>query len=130
MGRYSSYIEVEVDLDYYEDQIMEYIEPDSISEALDMMERWGYSDGDLISHILEHMDSDLFMQKVSDLLTVEDALTLAKQIYQYGDGIRQQRLTAKDNQIKELKQRVDDLLALNHTVITEKGEPAHETEDV
>ena len=109
MGRYSSYIEVEVDLDYYEDQIMEYISPDSISEALDMMERWGYSDGDLISHILEHMDGDLFMQKVSDLLTVEDALTLAKQIYQYGYGIREQRLTAKDNQIAELREKINKL---------------------
>lgn len=109
MGRYNSYIEVEVDLDNYEDQIMEYMEPDNISEALDMMDRWGYSDGDLISHILEHMDSDLFMQKVSDLLTVEDALTLVKQIYRYGDGISQQRLTAKDNQINELREKIHKL---------------------
>ncbi len=109
MGRYNSYIEVEVDLDNYEDQIMEYMEPDNISEALDMMDRWGYSDGDLISHILEHMDSELFMQKVSDLLTVEDALTLAKQIYQYGYHISQQRLTAKDNQINELREKIRKL---------------------
>ena len=119
MGRYNSYIEVEIDLDNYEDQIMDYMEPDNINDALELMERWGYSDGDILDHMLEDMDNELFLSKVADILTVESALDLVKKVYQYGDTIRIRNMTAKDNQIKELKQRVDDLLALNHTVIKE-----------
>jgi len=119
MGRYNSYIEVEIDLDNYEDQIMDYMEPDNINDALDMMERWGYSDGDILDHMLEDMDNELFLSKIADLLTVDTALDLVKRVYQYGDTIRIRNMTAKDNQIAELKQRVDDLLALNHTVIKE-----------
>lgn len=121
MGRYNSYIEVEIDLDNYEDQIMDYMEPDNINDALDMMERWGYSDGDILDHMLEDMDNELFLSKIADLLTVDTALDLVKRVYQYGETIRIRNITAKDNQITELKQRVDDLLALNHTVIKESN---------
>jgi hypothetical protein len=121
MGRYNSYIEVEIDLDNYEDQIIDYMEPDNINDALDMMERWGYSDGDILDHMLEDMDNELFLSKIADLLTVDTALDLVKKVYQYGDTIRIRNMTAKDNQIAELKQRVDDLLALKRTVIKESN---------
>jgi len=122
MGWRSSEIEVTsvINLDDYDDEIMEYVEPDNIIDAMEMMDRWGYSDGDIIEHMLE--EPDAFLAKVSNVLTVETALELVKDVYEYGHGIQVRNLTAKENQIKELKQRVDDLLALNHTVITEQKE--------
>lgn len=128
MGWRSSEIEVyhTVDLADYDDEIMEYVEPDNISDALDMMERWGYSDGDIIEHMLD--EPSTFLEKVSNVLTVETALALVKDVYEYGHSIQVRNLTAKENQIKELKQRVDDLLALNHTVITEKEETTDESQ--
>jgi len=131
MGWRSSEIEVTsvINLDDYDDEIMEYVEPDNIIDAMEMMDRWGYSDGDIIEHMLE--EPDAFLAKVSNVLTVETALELVKDVYEYGHGIQVRNLTAKENQIKELKQRVDDLLALNHTVITEqKEETTHDTQDV
>ena len=127
MGWRSSEIEVyhTIDLADYDDEIMEYVEPDNISDALDMMERWGYSDGDIIEHMLD--EPSTFLEKVSNVLTVETALALVKDVYEYGHSIQVRNLTAKENQIKELKQRVDDLLALNHTVITEKEETTDES---
>ena len=128
MGWRRSEIEVTttIDLCDYDDEIMDYIEPDNIIDAMEMMERWGYSDGDIIEHMLE--EPDAFLEKVSNVLTVETALVLVKDVYEYGHSIQVRNLTAKENQIKELKQRVDDLLALNHTVITEqKEETTHES---
>ena len=131
MGWRNSEIEVTsvINLDDYDDEIMAYVEPDNIIDAMEMMDRWGYSDGDIIEHMLE--EPDAFLAKVSNVLTVETALELVKDVYEYGHGIQVRNLTAKENQIKELKQRVDDLLALNHTVITEqKEETTHDTQDV
>lgn len=128
MGWRSSEIEVYhcIDLSDYDDEIMEYVEPDNIIDAMELMDRWGYSDGDIIEHMLE--EPDAFLAKVSNVLTVETALALVKDVYEYGHSIQVRNLTAKENQIKELKQRVDDLLALNHTVITEqKEETTHES---
>ena len=127
MGWRSSEIEVTttIDLCDYDDEIMEYMEPDNINDAMELMERWGYSDGDIIEYMLEEPSS--FLEKVSNVLTVETALTLVKDVYEYGHAIQVRNLTAKENQIKELKQRIDDLLALNHTVITEKEETTHES---
>jgi hypothetical protein len=127
MGWRNSYIEIttEIDLNNYDEEIMEYVEPDNISDALDMMEGWGYSDGDILEHMLE--EPAAFLEKVSNVLTVETALALVKDVYEFGHAIQVRNLTAKENQIKELKQRVDDLLALNHTVITEKEETTHES---
>ena len=130
MGWRNSYIEIttEIDLNNYDDEIMEYMEPDNINDALELMERWGYSDGDIIEHMLEGMDDSVFLEKVSNILTVETALALVKDVYEYGHSIQVRTLTAKENQINELKQRVDDLLALNHTVITEqKEDTTHES---
>jgi hypothetical protein len=130
MGWRDSHVEVTtiIDLDDYADEIMDYVEPDNISDALDMMEGWGYSDGDIIEHMLE--EPDAFLAKVSNVLTVETALALVKDVYEFGHAIQVRNLTAKENQIKELKQRVDDLLALNHTVITEKEETTDDTQNV
>jgi hypothetical protein len=117
-----------INLDDYDDEIMDYVEPDNIIDAMEMMDRWGYSDGDILDHMLEDMDNELFLSKVADILTVESALTLVKSVYEYGHSIQVRNLEAKSNQINELKQRVDDLLALNHTVITEqKEETTHES---
>ena len=124
MGWRNSYIEIstEIDLNNYDDEIMDYMEPDNIIDALELMDRWGYSDGDILDHMLEDMDNELFLSKVADILTVESALDLVKKVYQYGDTIRIRNMTAKDNQITELKQRVDDLLALKHTVNKEDND--------
>jgi hypothetical protein len=124
MGWRNSYIEIstEIDLNDYDSDIMDYMEPDNINDALDLMERWGYSDGDIIAHMLEDMDTSEFLEKVSSILTVETALALVKDVYELGNNIQVRNLTAKDNQIAELKQRVDDLLALNHTVIKESND--------
>lgn len=129
MGWRNSEIEVTsvINLDDYDDEIMEYMEPDNIIEAMEMMDRWGYSDGDILDHMLEDMDNELFLSKVADILTVESALSLVKSVYEYGHSIQVRNLEAKSNQINELKQRVDDLLALNHTVITEKEETTNES---
>lgn len=126
MGWRNSYIEIstEIDLNNYDEEIMEYVEPDNISDALDMMEGWGYSDGDILEHMLE--DPAVFLEKVSNVLTVETALALVKDVYEYGHSIQVRNLTAKQNQNNELRQRVDDLLALNHTVIKENEETEHE----
>lgn len=128
MGWRSSEIEVyhTIDLADYDDDIMEYVEPDNIIDAMELMDRWGYSDGDIIEHMLD--EPDAFLAKVSNVLTVETALALVKDVYEYGHGIMAHNLTVKTNQINELKQKVDELLALNHTVITEKEETTHESQ--
>lgn len=127
MGWRRSEIEVyhTIDLSDYDDEIMEYMEPDNIIDAMEMMDRWGYSDGDILDHMLE--EPETFLEKVSNVLTVETALDMVKQIYEIGHSIQMRNLNVKDNQIADLKQRVDDLLALNHTVITEKEETTDES---
>lgn len=122
MGWRRSEIEVTsvINLDDYDDEIMEYMEPDNIIDAMELMDRWGYSDGDIIEHMLE--EPDAFLAKVSNVLTVETALDMVKEIYQLGHSVQMSNLTAKENQIADLKQRVDDLLALNHTVIKEASD--------
>ena len=126
MGWRNSYIEVstEIDLNNYDDEIMEYMEPDNINDALELLERWGYSEGAILEYMLE--EPDAFLSIVSSVLTVETALALVKDVYELGQGIQQRNLTAKENQITELKQRVDDLLELNHAVIKENKETEHE----
>ena len=126
MGWRNSYIEIstEIDLNDYDDDIMEYMKPDNISDALELLERWDYSDSDVIKHLLE--EPDAFYRMVEESLTVETALALVKDVYELGQNILQRRLDTKENQINELRQRVDDLLALNHTVIKENEETGHE----
>ena len=128
MGWRSSYIEIstEIDLNDYDDAVMEYVEPDNISDALELMERWGYSEADILAHMLEETDSVVFLEQLSSVLTVETALALVKDVYEYGHSIQQRTLTAKENQNHVLRQKVDELLALNHTVIKENEETGHE----
>tara|TARA_R100001460_G_scaffold81444_1_gene122365 strand:+ start:185 stop:595 length:411 start_codon:yes stop_codon:yes gene_type:complete len=109
MGWRNSYIEVttEIDLNNYDDEIMEYVEPDNISDALDMMEGWGYTDGDILNHMME--DPSAFLEKVSSILTVETALELVKNVYEYGHGIMAHNLTVRSNQIDELREKIRQL---------------------
>lgn len=128
MGWRNSYIEVstEIDLNDYDDEVMEYVKPDNLSDALELMERWGYNEADILAHMLEETDSIVFLEQVASVLTVETALALVKDVYEYGQGIQKRNLTAKENQNHELRQKVDALLALNHTVIKENEETEHE----
>ena len=128
MGWRNTEIEVTsvINLDDYDDEIMEYVEPDNLSDALELMERWGFGDGDILDHMLESMDEQSFLSRVSDVLTVQTALALVQAVYEYGHGIQVRNLTAKQNQNNELRQKVDELLALNHTVIKENEETEHE----
>ena len=109
MGWRSSEIEVyhTVDLADYDDEIMEYMEPENIIEAIEMMERWGYSDGDIIEHMME--DPSAFLEKVSNILTVETALKLVKDVYEYGHSIMAHNLTVRQNQIDELREKIRQL---------------------
>jgi hypothetical protein len=114
-----------IDLCDYDDEIMEYMEPDNINDAMDMMGRWGYSDGDIIEYMLDDVGS--FLEKVSNALTVETALALVKDVYEYGEDIRKRNLTAKDNRITELSGRIDELLKLNHQLIAESNDESSTT---
>ena len=109
MGWRSSEIEVTsvINLDDYDDEIMDYMEPDNIIDAMELMDRWGYSDGDIIEHMLE--EPDAFLAKVSNVLTVETALEMVKDVYEYGHSIQVRNLTAKENQIKELREKIRQL---------------------
>lgn len=109
MGWRRSEIEVYhcIDLSDYDDEIMEYLEPDNVIEAMEMMDRWGYSDGDILEHMME--DPSAFLEKVSNILTVETALELVKNVYDYGHGIMAHNLTVKTNQIDELREKIRQL---------------------
>jgi len=98
-----------IDLCDYDDDIMEYVEPDNIEDALELMERWGYSDGDILAHMLDDMDNELFLSKVAGVLTVESALSLVKDVYVYGRGAQVRHLMAQDNQIQELREKIRQL---------------------
>jgi hypothetical protein len=98
-----------IDLCDYDDEIMDYVEPDNINDALEMMERWGYSDGDILAHMLDDMDNELFLSKVAGVLTVESALQLVKDVYEYGQSIQTRNMLAKENQNKELREKIRQL---------------------
>jgi hypothetical protein len=98
-----------IDLCDYDDEVMEYVEPDNIEDALELMERWGYSDGDILAHMLDDMDNELFLSKVAGVLTVESALSLVKDVYVYGRDAQIRHLTAQDNQIQELREKIRQL---------------------
>jgi hypothetical protein len=111
MGWRNSEIEVyhTIDLSDYDDEIMEYLQPDTISDALELMEGWGFGDGDILDYMLESMDEESFLSRVSDVLTVETALALVKNVYEYGHAIQACNLTAKQNQIDELREKIRQL---------------------
>ena len=116
-------VEATVDLEYYRDDVIDALQPDDIEDALQFLEEcWGYTDADVLGCLLQDMDSDLLMEKLSQSLDVSSALTLVERLHEYTVHSSKQREQAKDNQIQDLKRRVDDLLSLNHTVIKESEE--------
>ncbi len=116
-------VEATVDLEYYRDDVIDALQPDDVEDALENLENWwGFTDVDVLGCLLQDMDSDLLIEKLSQCLDVSSALTLVERLHEYTIGFGKSREDAKDTQILQLKQRVDDLLALNHTVIKEAEE--------
>ncbi len=116
-------VEATVDLEYYRDDVIDALQPDDVEDALENLENWwGFTDVDVLGCLLEDMDSDLLIEKLSQCLDVSSALTLVERLYRSTLYSSKQREQAKDNQIQDLKRRVDDLLSLNHTVIKEAEE--------
>jgi hypothetical protein len=116
-------VEATVDLEYYRDDVIDALQPDDVDDALECLENWwGYTDVDVLGCLLQDMDSDLLIEKISQCLDVSSALTLVERLHEYTVHSSKQREQAKDNQIQDLKRRVDDLLSLNHTVIKESEE--------
>ena len=116
-------VEATVDLEYYRDDVIDALHPDDVEDALDCLENWwGYTDVDVLGCLLQDMDSDLLIEKISQCLDVSSALTLVERLHEYTVHSSKQREQAQHNQIQDLKRRVDDLLSLNHTVIKESEE--------
>ena len=116
-------VEATVDLEYYRDDVIDALQPDDVEDALENLENWwGFTDVDVLGCLLQDMDSDLLIEKLSQCLDVSSALTLVERLYRSTLYSSKQREQAKDNQIQDLKRRVDDLLSLNHTVIKEAEE--------
>lgn len=116
-------VETTIDLEYYRDDVINALQPEDIEDAVQYLEEWwGFTDVDLLGCLLQDMDSDLLMEKLGQFLDVSSALTLAERLHEYTLSFSKQRENTKDNRIKDLQQRVDDLLALNHTVIKETEE--------
>jgi hypothetical protein len=113
-------VEATVDLEYYRDDVIDALHPDDVDDALECLENWwGYTDVDVLGCLLQDMDSDLLIEKISQCLDVSSALTLVERLHEYTVHFSKQREQAKDRQIQDLTRRVDDLLSLNHTVIKE-----------
>ena len=111
MGWRRSEIEVTnvVDLCDYDDEIMEYVEPDNIVDALELMERWGYRDGDILTHMLEDItDSDL-TEALLSRLTVHSALRLAGQLHDMGAEILKRDVKATQTLNDELREKIRQL---------------------
>ncbi len=116
-------VEATVDLEYYRDDVIDALQPDDVEDALENLENWwGFTDVDVLGCLLQDMDSDLLIEKLSQCLDVSSALTLVERLHEYTIGFSKQREQAKDNQIQDLQQKVGNLLALNHTVIKETEE--------
>jgi hypothetical protein len=117
-------VEYTIDLEDYRDDVLEAMQPDCIEEALHYLEEWwGFTDVDLLGCLLQDMDSDLLIEKLSECLDVSSALTLVERLHNYTLSFSKQRENTKDNHIKDLKDKVDNLLAVcNHTVIKEAEE--------
>lgn len=116
-------VETTIDLENYRDYVIDALQPDDVEDAVQYLEEWwGFTDVDLLGCLLQDMDSDLLMKKLSECLDVSSALTLVESLHEYTLSFSKQREQAKDKQIQDLTRRVDDLLSLNHTVIKESEE--------
>ena len=115
MGYRSSEIEVTttIDLCEYDDEVVEYMEPDNISDALEMMERWGYSEGDFLRHMLDQNDNEFFLEQVSDILTVATALQLVNDVYDMAKNAHEVRENNLRNQIAGCQQKIEELEKVN-----------------
>ena len=117
-------VETTIDLENYRDDVLEAMQPDDIQDALEYLENWwGFTDVDVLGCLLQDMDSDLLIEKLSQCLDVSSALTLVERLHEYTISFSKQRENTKDNHIKDLKDKVDNLLAVcNHSVIKEAEE--------
>ena len=102
-----------IDLSDYDEEVVDYMEPDNISDALELMERWGYSEGDFLRYILDQNDKESFLEKVSDILTVATALQLVNDVYNMGNNVHIERETNLRNQIAGLRSKVQELEKAN-----------------
>ena len=117
-------VETTIDLEDYRDEVLDALQPDDIEDALEyLQEWWGFTEVDVLGCLLQDMDSDLLIEKLSECLDVSSALTLVERLHEYTISFSKQRENTKDNHIKDLKDKVDNLLAVcNHTVIKEAEE--------
>ena len=117
-------IETTIDLENYRDEVLDAMQPDDIEDALEYLkEWWGFTEVDVLGCLLQDMDGYLLMEKLSECLDFSSALTLVERLHEYNISSSKQRENTKDNHIKDLKDKVDNLLAVcNHTVIKEAEE--------
>ena len=110
MGYRNSEIEVTttIDLCDYDDEVVEYMEPDNIEDALEMMERWGYSEGDFLRHMLHQNDNEFFLEQISDILTVASALQLVNDVYDMARNAAEVRETNMRDVIAGLRKKIGD----------------------
>ena len=111
MGWRSSEIEVEstIDLRDYDDEVMEYVEPDNIEDALELMDRWGYSDGDILTHMLEDITDSALTEALLSRLTVHSALRLAGQLHDMGAEILKRDVKATQTLNDALRDKIRQL---------------------
>ena len=95
-----------IDLDDYADDIMEYVQPDTIEDAFDMMERWGYSDGDILSHLLEDLTDSGLTEALLSRLTAHDALRLAGLLHDKSVEVLKRNVSATQTLNDELRERI------------------------
>jgi len=105
-------VEATVDLEYYRDDVIDALQPDDIDDALECLENWwGYTDVDVLGCLLQDMDSNLLMGKLSECLDVSSALTLVERLHEYTISFSKQREQAQNNQIQDLTRRVGEVVA-------------------
>jgi hypothetical protein len=116
-------VETTIDLENYRDKVLEVMQPDDIEDAIQYLEEWwGFTDVDVLGCLLQDMDSYLLMEKLSQCLDVSSALTLVERLHEYTLSFSKQSEKAKDNHIKDLKDRVDSLLAVCKTSVIKEAE--------
>ncbi len=119
-------VETTIDLENYRDKVLEVMQPDDIEDAIQYLEEWwGFTDVDVLGCLLQDMDSYLLMEKLSQCLDVSSALTLVERLHEYTLSFSKQSEKAKDNHIKDLKDRVDSLLAVCKTSVIKEAEELH-----
>lgn len=98
-----------IDLCDYDDEIMEYVEPDNIVDAMELMDRWGYSDGDILTHMLEDITDSALTEALLSRLTVHSALRLAGQLHDMGAEILKRDVKATQTLNGELHEKIRQL---------------------